>query len=191
MLSGIPQQGVALGDPKAKVTLVEFGDLQCTACAFFSENALPSLILTYVRRNKLRIEFQGFAFLNKSPSGDSARLVRMALAAGQQNKLWNFVELVYANQGAEESGYATDAYLKSVAAAAGVDVNKAFAIASQTSSFAGTIKANGARFDALKFKGTPSFVLLRTGSKSPQKISTQNVPSYQDLATRINALLKS
>ncbi|MGD0166462.1 MAG: thioredoxin domain-containing protein [Gaiellaceae bacterium] len=191
MLSGIPQQGIALGNPRATVTMVEFGDLQCTACAGFSANVVPYLIQNYVRPGKLRIEFAGMAWLNTSPSGDSARLMRMALAAGQQKKLWNFIELVYANQGAEESGYATDSYLKSVASAAGVNVNKAFTIASPTSAFAASIKANGARFDKLKFGGTPSFLLARTGSTSPEKISTQNVPSYQDLAKRINALLKS
>jgi protein-disulfide isomerase len=190
MLKGIPQQGTFLGNPKAKVTMVEFGDLQCTGCAYFSADDVPYLIQNLVRPGKLRIDFTGMAWLNKSPTGDSARLLRMALAAGKQNKLWNFVELVYANQGQEESGYATDDYLKSVADAAGVNVGKAFPIASQTSSYAAEIKANLARFNALNFDGTPSFLLSRTGSASQQRISTQTIPSYGYLAKRINGLLK-
>jgi protein-disulfide isomerase len=35
-LNGIPQSGLTLGEPQAKVTLVEFGDLQCPVCMGFS-----------------------------------------------------------------------------------------------------------------------------------------------------------
>ena len=36
-LHGLDQQGLTLGDPKAKVTVVEFGDLQCPVCQEFSD----------------------------------------------------------------------------------------------------------------------------------------------------------
>ena len=38
-----------------------------------------------------------------------------ALAAGKQNKLWNYVELFYRNQGQEGSGYVTSDFLNSLA----------------------------------------------------------------------------
>src|SRR5882672_4116433 len=40
-LKGIPQNGMVLGDPKAKVKLIEFGDLQCPVCKGFSEEIIP------------------------------------------------------------------------------------------------------------------------------------------------------
>ena len=40
-LQGIPQNGMVLGDPQAKVTLIEFGDLQCPVCKGFSEEIIP------------------------------------------------------------------------------------------------------------------------------------------------------
>jgi protein-disulfide isomerase len=187
MLHGIPQQGSVLGNAKAKVTLTEFGDLQCSACANFSSSGLPVLIQNYVRSGKLRIEFQGQTFVDAYVKGsaDSVRLLRMALAAGAQNKLWNFIEIVYDNQGGEDSGYATDSYLKAVGnAIPGFDVNKAFAAASQSSAFAAQIKASAARFNAEGFDSTPSFLVGRTGRKQ-QKVSEA------DLAARISALLKS
>lgn len=187
MLHGIPQQGTVLGSAKAKVTLTEFGDPQCSACANFSSNGLPELIQNYVRTGKLRVEFQGQTFVDKYVKGstDSVRLLRMALAAGEQNKLWNFIEIVYDNQGSEDSGYATDSYLKAVGnAIPGFDVNKAFTAASQSSAFAAQIKASAARFSAEGFNATPSFLIGVTGQKQ-QKVSEA------DLTARINALLKS
>jgi protein-disulfide isomerase len=189
MLNGIPQQGTAIGNPKAKLTLVEFGDLQCSACSWFSENVLPEVIQNYVRKGKLRIEFEGQTIIDYAHH-DSARLLKMALAAGAQNRLWNFAEIAYANQGSEDSGYATDSYLKSISAAVpGLDTTKAFSV-SQTSAFAGAIEKSHSRFDALRFPGTPSFLLYRTGEKATEKI-TGSAPTYQSLATRINVLLRS
>lgn len=186
MLQGIPQKGIYLGNPKAKLTLIEFADPQCSACASFSENSLPELIQNYVRTGKVRIEYQGQTFVDRYAKGssDSNRLLRMALAAGEQRKLWDFVEIVYANQGAEDSGYATDSYLKEVAGAIpGLDVNKAFALASPTSSFAAQIKASANRFNSERFGGTPSFMVGPTGGKA-QKVSEA------DLDSRIDAQLK-
>ena len=53
------------------------------------------------------------------------KAARAALAAGEQGRYWNFVELFYRNQGAENSGYVTDGFLRSLAKAAGVpDIGK-------------------------------------------------------------------
>ncbi|HET8861981.1 MAG TPA: thioredoxin domain-containing protein, partial [Solirubrobacterales bacterium] len=43
-LSGLPQSGLILGEPRAKVTLAEFGDLQCPVCKGFSEEIIPDVI---------------------------------------------------------------------------------------------------------------------------------------------------
>src|SRR4051812_29337331 len=49
-LKGIPQHGTVLGDPKAKTTVVEFGDLQCPVCQVFSVQVAPDLISNLVRK---------------------------------------------------------------------------------------------------------------------------------------------
>ena len=117
MLEGIPQSGATLGRADAPVTLVEYADLQGPFCAEWARNALPALAWDYVRAGKLKIEFRGLAFVGE----DSDKALRFALAAGEKNKLWHAVELLYWNQGAENTGWVTDAKLDAVATAIGLD----------------------------------------------------------------------
>ena len=49
MLRGVPQDGVAIGDPDAPVTLVEFADLQCPFCAQWATEAFPAYVDEYIR----------------------------------------------------------------------------------------------------------------------------------------------
>jgi protein-disulfide isomerase len=115
-LAGIPQNGMSLGDPKAPVTLVEFGDLKCPVCAAFSEEIIPTVIESKVRDGAARIEFRNFTIIDEQsgPAGAAA------LAAGEQDRGWNFLEIFYRNQGLETSPYADDEFLTAVARAAGV-----------------------------------------------------------------------
>jgi protein-disulfide isomerase len=124
MLAGIPQKGLMLGNPKAPVRVVEFADLQCPFCRDYSVNVMPRLVEDYVRTGKVRMEFRALAFIGP----DSVRAARVVEAAGRQNKLWNLADLVYFNQGRENSGYATDAFLRRLAGAVpGLDVGRVFA----------------------------------------------------------------
>jgi len=113
MLAGIPQSGITLGDPKAKVTVVEFADLQCPFCKEFAQQTLPLVVRDYVRSGKVKIEFRSLSFIGD----DSVRAADFAAGAAQQDRLWNFVDLFYFNQGPENSGYATDQFLRKLASA--------------------------------------------------------------------------
>ena len=123
LLAGIPEHNGVLGDPKAKVTVTEFLDLQCPICAEASKQTLPTLINDYVRTGKVKLQARTLHFIGP----DSARAARAAAAAQEQGKLWPFVEAFYAAQGAENSGYVTDGFLRDVAKAAGADPDKVVA----------------------------------------------------------------
>jgi protein-disulfide isomerase len=115
MLSGIPQSGITLGNPKAKVTILEFADLQCPFCRQYSLQTLPLVVQDYVRTGKVKIEFRNLAFIGQ----DSVRAAGAAAAAAQQDRLWNFVDLFYFNQQQENSGYVTSTFLDRITHAAG------------------------------------------------------------------------
>ena len=114
LLEGIPQSANALGQPEAPVTLAYFADLQCPYCRDFSLEVLPSIIERWVGAGRLRIESRALQTATHEPEVFLAQQVA-ALAAGRQDRAWHFIETFYAQQGEENSGYVTDAYLQGIA----------------------------------------------------------------------------
>ena len=160
LLAGVPQHGVTLGNPNAPVHVVEFADLQCPFCRDASRNVLPAVIRDQVRTGKVRIDFRALAFIGP----DSVRMARVAQAAGAQNRLWSFVDLAYANQGRENSGYATDAFIRRIARSVpGLDVNRAM---SQRDGAAVTAQLTAAQraATAAGVNETPTFLVGRGSS---------------------------
>jgi protein-disulfide isomerase len=160
-LAGIPQQGFALGSSSAPVTIDEFADLQCPYCREFAVGALPDLVQKEVKTGKLRIVFHPLAIIGQ----DSVTAARVAVAAGQQNRLWQFVETFYANQKQENSGYVTDAFLRDIATKAGVNVTRAFA-ARSTPEVTGALQQAVTAANKLGVSGTPTFFITKKGGSA-------------------------
>jgi protein-disulfide isomerase len=160
-LQGIPQQGTVLGDPKAKVTVVEFGDLQCPVCKDFSEQVSPALISDVVRKGTAKYDFRQFAILGP----DSTVAAEAALAAGEQGRYWNFVELFYRNQGAENSGYVTDEFLENVATGAGVPDIEKWNQDRSSSKWDATLSKVQSEAQVLGISATPTIVVEGPGGR--------------------------
>jgi protein-disulfide isomerase len=159
LFAGLPQNGQTLGRANADFTLVEFGDLQCPGCGYFSREVLPTVVDRYVRAGKMKIQFEPVSIIGP----DSQRAALMAAAAAQQDKLWPFIDVWYANQPAENSGYVSEDFLRRIGRGVpGFDAQQA--IADQNDPRVQQI-VNSAqqRFTAGGFNSTPSFMLGRTG----------------------------
>jgi protein-disulfide isomerase len=158
LFAGIPERNGVLGDPDAPLTVTEFVDLQCPVCAAASAQTLPTLVNDYVRTGKVKLEARTLSFLGP----DSDRAARVAAAAERQGRLWPFLEVFYANQGPENSGYATDEFLRRVATAAGVDADAALAEADGEFAQRRLDRADGDA-QALGIDSTPTFTVARRG----------------------------
>ncbi len=113
LLKGLPQNGFALGDPRAPVTLLEYADLQCPFCKQHQLEVQPQLIKELVRTGQAQIAFAPLAFLG--PDSVAARNVWMNMA--DHEGAWQYANLFYLNQGQENSGYVTDDFLRNLVAA--------------------------------------------------------------------------
>ena len=90
------------------MTLVEFIDMQCPFCREFEVEVLPGLIEKHIRTGKVRMEIRGLTFVGP----DSERGMRAVLAAGGQNHLYELMELMYFNQGPENSGWLSQDFVE-------------------------------------------------------------------------------
>jgi protein-disulfide isomerase len=163
-LKGLPQNGLVLGDPKAKVSVIEFGDLQCPVCKEFSFQVAPDIISQIVRKGDANYEFRPWDIIGpQSPIAS-----RAAYAAGEQGRGWSFIELFYRNQGTENSGYVTDSFLTSIAKGAGVkDLDKWNSDRSDNSKWDPLLSKNDSDAKSLGFTGTPSILVEGPGGKKP------------------------
>jgi protein-disulfide isomerase len=162
LFDGIQEHDGVLGDPNAPVTLTEYVDLQCPICAAASRDTLPTIVRDYVRTGKVKLEARTLHFIGP----DSVRAARVAAGAEQQGKLWPFLEAFYAAQGQENSGYVTDEFLRSVAAASGVDATKALK-AADTAAAQDPLNRANADAQTLGIDSTPTFTIAR-GDGKPQ-----------------------
>ncbi|MSW85069.1 MAG: thioredoxin domain-containing protein [Actinobacteria bacterium] len=183
MLDGIAQEGRFLGDPKAKVTIVEFNDLQCPFCKEFAVTTLPVLIDKYVRTGKVRMELRTLAFIGP----DSEKGAEGGAAASAQNKEWDYTDLFYRNQGQENTGYVTSGFLDGLYKAAGMDVTAAGTFAASAKA---KLPAAEAQAEAGKYgiSSTPSFVIGLTGG--PYEKLEVNLSDEKGFSAAIDALLK-
>jgi protein-disulfide isomerase len=161
LFEGIPQSGTVLGDPEAPATLTEFADLQCPFCAEFATEALPAVVEDFVRPGELALDFQALTFIGP----DSEEAARMAEAAGLQDQLWQFVDVFYANQRTENSGYVDDGFLTEIGSAL-PDLDVEAALADRDSpDVDATLAAARKLADQLGVDSTPSFVLTPKGGE--------------------------
>jgi len=184
LFSGIPQHGTVLGRPHAPVRLVEFADLQCPYCDEYAVQALPTLVRDYVRTGEASLRFENLSFIGP----DSVAAGRVAAATARQDRLWNFVDLMYLNQGEENTGYVTASYLRQLLdAVPGLNVAAALSASQSPSADAALTQAN-AYAAGVGVAATPSFLIGRTGGRLQQLQPSTLTPA--PFVQAIDALLK-
>lgn len=165
-LAGIPQDGMVLGRPNAKAVVLEFADLQCPFCKGYAEEVLPQVIEKRVRSGEAKLEFRNFTIIGpeSKPAGAAA------IAAGEQGRGWNFVEIFYRNQGSEDSGYVTEQFLTAIAKAAGVPDIAKWNRDRKSERALAEVAASTSQAEGLGFTGTPSFAVEGAGTSGPNAL---------------------
>jgi protein-disulfide isomerase len=157
---GIPQQGNVLGKANAPVTMVEYIDLQCPVCRQFETEVMPTIIERYVRPGKVKVEVRPIAFIG--PDSESGR--RAMIAAEPEGKAFNFSQILYFNQGAENSGWLDDSMIADAAVSVGLDPETILdTMNSQAVADKAGVYDDQSRTDAVS--GTPTIGIGKTGGK--------------------------
>jgi protein-disulfide isomerase len=162
------------------VTVTEYVDLQCPICAEASKTELPALIDNYVKTGKVKLQARTLHFIGD----DSTKAAKFAAGAEQQGKLWPFIETFYANQGEENSGYVTDAFLKDIAKASGVNYDQAAAYAKTAGAQSALDRADGDA-QTIGADSTPTFTIKQgNGAEKVLVVGPTGLTDALDAALR-------
>jgi protein-disulfide isomerase len=182
---GIRQRGLVLGSPKAPVTLIEYIDLQCPGCRAFETEVLPSIVPEFVRTGKLKIEARPIAFIGP----DSIPARKAMIVASEQNRAFNFAQVIYANQGTENTGYLNQSFIEAAAASVpGMDVRRVLDAQSSTFVTNATHRID-TQATADRVVETPTLLLGKTGTKL-KVLSSKQTFDEAKLGAAIRAALR-
>jgi len=90
-LFAVLAQDTVLGDAKAPVTVIEYGDYQCPFCGKFFENVEQVVRDKYVKTGKAKFIFRNFEFLG--PESNAAGVA--AECARDQGQFWGYHDALY------------------------------------------------------------------------------------------------
>jgi protein-disulfide isomerase len=191
-LAGIPQSGDVLGNPKAPVTITEYGDLVCPVCDDFALTSEPQIIASLVKTGKAKLVYRGFETASADANGAEYVNTQVAArSAGLQGKEWNYVLLMYQEQPATIGGkdaelvsYINMTYLQNIAAQIkGLNLVQWQAHMTD-STLISDVSADGNAVQAAGASGTPTVIVTGPGTNQPLT-AQEAVPSLASVAALV------
>ncbi len=188
LLAGIPQNGNTIGSPTAKITVTEFGDLQCPVCRDFALSSEKQLIDKDVRSGKVKLVYRSLETATGNGPDPSIFPTQQAAAyaAGLQHLGWNYILLFYNEQGTEGTGYVNDNYLSGLARqVSGLNLAK-WQSDRASSTITGQVSSDEQLAAARGFNNTPTLVVQ--GPKGQAQPIVGAPTSYGQLEQVVNSV---
>lgn len=145
------------GDNNAKITIVEFSDFQCPYCKRFFDEAFKQIKDEYIKNGKVQLAFRQFPL----PFHQNAQKAAEASeCANEQNKFWDFHDLLFKNQDTWSGQSASDAAtsFNSYAQQLGLDSTQ-FISCLESSKYKQKVADDVSAGQKAGVSGTPSFVI--------------------------------
>lgn len=156
----------ALGNRDALVTIVEFGDYQCTWCYRWHQSTKDPLMADYVETGMVRFMFKDFP-INDHSDRASSLAAEASYCAADQGKYWEYHDEVYNNWNGENTGWVTRASLEKFAENASISNLDEFSDCLDSGNYTDVVRANYNLARAVGLDATPSFIVLVDG-ETPQ-----------------------
>ena len=154
-----------LGSVDAPLTLVEFGDYQCSFCKRHFDQTHDLIMKNYVETNKVKIVFKD---LIVTPGKDSMYAAHAAHCAKDQGMFWKYHYMLYNNWEGESTGWVTSDNLNKFAKNIGLDINK-FSKCMSEDKWMELINASQDDANTLDVTGTPSFFLIGSWQETDEQ----------------------
>ena len=161
----------------AILTIDEWADFQCPICQRFYADIEPFLRAAYIDPGTVRVVFHDYAFIGQE-SIDAAAAARVSDAIGPG--FWPYHDLLYSNQGTENSGAFSPDRLADIAVSLGMD-RATFLAALSDPSYANAVTAETQQGSQLGISSTPTLVI--DGTLYP------GLPTWDQLTSLIDQLV--
>tara|TARA_B100000029_G_scaffold152466_1_gene147494 strand:+ start:165 stop:809 length:645 start_codon:yes stop_codon:yes gene_type:complete len=144
-----------LGNPDAVISIVEFGDYQCTFCYKFHDDTMKMILEQYVAKGEVNFVYKDFP-LNGPPSIMASEA---AYCAQEQEKFWKYHDLIYENWEGENTGWLTRGALDGFAEDVKLDLNK-FNSCMNNSKYHQKVLETEQFARKINIDATPSFIIF-------------------------------
>jgi len=149
------QGSTILGNPDAKITIVEFGDYQCTFCYKFHDETMKKIDQAYIKAENVNFVYRDFPL-----NGPQSILASEAsYCAQKQNKFWEYHNTLYHNWGGENTGWITKNVLIGFANDIKLDLDS-FSQCLENSEFKQKVLDNEQFAREIGIDATPSFLIF-------------------------------
>ena len=156
-------RGVSLGSEDAPITIIEFSDFQCPACAFFAQTVKPRLEETLIEPGRARFIFYDLPLVAIHPNAFLA--ARAARCAEDQDQFWNYHDELYRRQARWGPLQNPAEALEGLAEEVGMDARE-FGACLNSDEHADLVSANLRLAEELGIPGTPTVLISTDGQTS-------------------------
>src|SRR5687768_11660644 len=172
----------------ANITMVEFGDYQCTFCAKFHNETREQIIKNFVDSDKINFIFKDY-IINDIPTDKGSRMgAEASYCAGEQGKYWNYHTELYDNWKGEGTGWITNDSLKQFAKNVQIPNMEQFSKCVESNKYSSIVQNNDNIARSMGLSGTPSFILIK--DNNIESIIPGALP-YEIFEQTLNRLLSS
>ncbi|MGD0003226.1 MAG: DsbA family protein [Anaerolineaceae bacterium] len=176
--------GVAAGNPGAKVRIDVYEDFQCSACREYTLALEPQLMRNNISTGNVYYVFHSFLIIDQatwdSPVKESHQAANAAMCAADQNRFWDYHDMLFNNWTGENVGDFTDPRLVAYAEYLKLDMGK-FNACFKANRFKAKIDADIAAGAKLGVNGTPSIFV------NGVQVTPGYMPTYNQILQAIDA----
>lgn len=161
------------GDPNAPITIVEYGDYQCTFCMKFHSTSLETIMHEYIDTGRANLVYQDFAL-----NGPASVLAAEAShCAKDQNRFWEYHDEVFSNWDGENTGWVTRDSLGRFAQSVSLDMQQ-FDLCLDSSKYRQQVLDTYELGQSIGINATPSFLII-SGEKIVKITGNQPIDVFR------------
>ena len=172
----------------SNITIVEFGDYQCTFCAKFHNETREQIIKNFVDPGKINFIFKDYIVNDIATDKGSSMGAQASYCAGEQGKYWDYHAELYDNWKGEGTGWITNDSLKQFAKNVQISNMEQFSNCIESNKYSRLVQNNDNIARSMGLSGTPSFILIK--DNNIESIIPGALP-YEIFEQTLNRLLSS